>query len=65
MGVVQLDAVESRLLGASRCLSEQIRQDQRQVPNVRQRRVGDPIALAESEALQLPLVEEPGPLGLR
>ena len=65
VGVVQLHAVESRLLGACRRLGEQSRQHPRQLADVRQVRVGDPLALAEPQALELPLVQEAGPLRLR
>ena len=62
---MQLHAVEPRLLGARRRPGEQSRQHPRQLADVRQRGVGDPLALAEPQALQLPLVQEAGPLGLR
>ena len=65
VGVVQLHAIEPRLLGTCRRSSEQSRQYPWQLPNVRQLGIGDPLPLAESQALELPLIQELGPLRLR
>ena len=62
---MQLHAIEPRLLGAYGRSREQRRQYPRQLPDVRQCGIGDALPLAESETLELPLVEESRPLGFR
>ena len=50
---MQLDAVEAGLLRAQRRVGEQAGQDARQFGDVRQMRVGDALARAELQILQL------------